>query len=253
MHPRAGCGTGQEVATTDPPSCAPTLAALKCALDVYEDDNPDLAPTYCPTWSRRPRTADRPTWPQPRSGGSPSGRPRPRPRWRSGCSPGPGRCSRATPTRSSSTTRPSSTWGSAGLDPSSAAPIWCTANGCAASAAAATHASSCAPRLRCSPRWVRRRSPNGPGSSCWPLGNGPASGPPGPKSSSRRRRRRSPGWSATGQQPGHRRAAVPQPLHRRLPPAEGVPEARRGLPHAARTHDGRQSLVSHGTRHRMTG
>ena len=48
MHPRAGCGTGQEVATTDPPSCAPTLAALKCALDVYEDDNPDLGSHVLP-------------------------------------------------------------------------------------------------------------------------------------------------------------------------------------------------------------
>ena len=41
------------------------------------------------------------------------------------------------------------------------------------------------------------------------------------------------------QQPGHRRAAVPEPLHRRLPPAEGVPEDRRDLPHPARPHDGR--------------
>ena len=43
------------------------------------------------------------------------------------------------------------------------------------------------------------------------------------------------------QQPRHRRAAVPQPLHRRLPPAQGVPEARRGIPHPARAHDGRRS------------
>ena len=34
--------------------------------------------------------------------------------------------------------------------PSSPAPTWCTANGCAASAVAATHARSCAPRMRCS-------------------------------------------------------------------------------------------------------
>ena len=41
------------------------------------------------------------------------------------------------------------------------------------------------------------------------------------------------------EQPGHRRAAVPQPLHRRLPPAQGVPEDRRDLPHPARARYGR--------------
>ena len=41
------------------------------------------------------------------------------------------------------------------------------------------------------------------------------------------------------EQPGHRRAAVPEPLHRRLPPAEGVPEDRRDLPHPARARHGR--------------
>ena len=51
----------------------------------------------------------RPGWPRPRSGGSPSGRPRPAPRWRSGCSPGPGRCSPATATPSPFTPRPSGT------------------------------------------------------------------------------------------------------------------------------------------------
>ena len=45
--------------------------------------------------------------------------------------------------------------------------------------------------------------------------------------------------SAGREQPRHRRAAVPQPLHRRLPPAQGVPEARRGIPHPARAHHGR--------------
>ena len=71
-------------------------------------------------------------------------------------------------------------------------------DGCAASSAAATRATSCAPRTRCSPRWAPGRSPNGPASSCWPPANGPASGPPRPTGSSRRRRRRSRGSSARG-------------------------------------------------------
>ena len=48
------------------------------------------------------------------------------------------------------------------------------------------------------------------------------------------------------EQPRHRRAAVPQPLHRRLPPAQGVPEARRGIPHPARAHHGRRSPRTRG-------
>ena len=116
--------------------------------------------------------------------------------------PGPRRCSPATPMRSGSTRRPSGTWGSAAPDPSWPAPTWCTANGCVASAAAAMHASSCAPRTTCSPRWAPRRSPNGPASSCWPPANAPARGPPRPPGSSRRRRRRSPGWSAKARATG---------------------------------------------------
>ena len=50
------------------------------------------------------------------------------------------------------------------------------------------------------------------------------------------------------QQPGHRRAAVPEPLHRRLPPAQGVQEDRRDLPHPARPRDGRWPPLNHGTR-----
>jgi acyl-CoA synthetase (AMP-forming)/AMP-acid ligase II len=39
-----------------------------------------------------------------------------------------------------------------------------------------------------------------------------------------------PAGQQRGQQPGHRRPAVPEPFHRRLPPAEGIPEDRRDLP-----------------------
>ena len=125
-------------------------AALQCALGVYEDDAPLSGTHVLPNLVEAAARCGETGWPRPRSGGSPSGRSRPAPRWRSGCSPGPGRCSPPTPTPSPYTRRPSSTWGSAGRRPSSPAPTWCTANGCAASAAAATRASSCAPRTRCS-------------------------------------------------------------------------------------------------------
>ena len=123
-------------------------------------------------------------------------------RWRSGCWPGPGRCSPATPAPSLSISRPSGTWGSAGPYRSWPAPTWSTGNGCAASAAAATPAGSCAPRMRCSPRWAPGPSPSGPASSCWPPGNAPASGPPRPKPSSPRKKPRSPSWSAKAKATG---------------------------------------------------
>ena len=55
-----------------------------------------------------------------------------------------------------------------------------TANGCAASAAAATRASSCAPPTTCWTRWAWRRSPSGPGASCRPPARPPASAPSRP-------------------------------------------------------------------------
>jgi DNA-binding CsgD family transcriptional regulator len=65
---------------------------------------PSWVPMCCPSWSRPPRATGRPGWLRPPSGGSPGGRSQPGRRWRSGCSPGPGRCSPATPTRSLFTT-----------------------------------------------------------------------------------------------------------------------------------------------------
>ena len=44
----------------------------------------------------------------------------------------------------------------------------------------ATRASSCAPPTTCSRRWAWRRSPSGPGASCWPPARPPASAPPSP-------------------------------------------------------------------------
>ena len=92
-------------------------AALQCVLGVLSDDAPFSPLLRCMTWWRPPHAAARPRWPRQRSGGSPSGRWRPTPRWRSGCSPGPGRCSPATPAPSRCTRRPSSTWSSAGSAP----------------------------------------------------------------------------------------------------------------------------------------
>ena len=130
--------------------------------------------------------------------------------------------------------------------PSWPAPTWCTGNGCAASAAAATRASSCGPRMRCSPRWAPRRSPNGPASSCWPPGTGPPADRPDRKRAHAAGGADRAAGQPGGQQPGHRRAAVPEPLHRRLPPAEGVPEDRRDIPHPARARHGRRRRLNHG-------
>ena len=44
----------------------------------------------------------------------------------------------------------------------------CTANGCGASTAASTPASSCESLTRCSRTWAPTRSPSAPAASCWP-------------------------------------------------------------------------------------
>ena len=52
--------------------------------------------------------------------------------------------------------------------PSSPAPICCSVSGCAASAARARPATTCAPPTGCWTRWAWRHLPNGPAASCWP-------------------------------------------------------------------------------------
>ena len=100
---------------------------------------------------------------------------------------------------------------------------------------------SCAPRTRASARWGPRRSPSAPAASCSPparpsrrltAGHARRPDPPG-----------DPGRAAgprRAHQPGDRRPAVHQPAHRRVPPAQGVPQARRqqpqGAPRGAREH-----------------
>jgi hypothetical protein len=55
-----------------------------------------------------------------------------------------------------------------------------TGSGCAGSAAAVSHASNSARLKTCSRRWVRQRSPNGPGRNCGLPGKPPAGAPPSP-------------------------------------------------------------------------
>ena len=96
-------------------------------------------------------------------------------------------------------------------------------------------ASSCAPRTRCSPTWVPRRSRTAPAASC---------SPPARPSSARRtgHARRAHGAGEPGRpagprravEPGDRRAAVHQPAHGPVPPAQGVREARHHLAQSAR-------------------
>ena len=66
-------------------------------------------------------------------------------------------------------------WAAPGCAPNWPAPTCSTGSGCAASAAAATRASSCAPPTTCWTRWAWRRSPSGPGASCGPPARPPAS------------------------------------------------------------------------------
>ena len=77
----------------------------------------------------------------------------------------------------SSTASRSSGWAAPASARSSPARTCSTASGCAASAAASTRASSCAPPTTCWTRWASRRSPSGPGASCWPPARRPASAP----------------------------------------------------------------------------
>ena len=113
---------------------------------------------------------------------------------------------------------------------SSPAPTCSTANGCAASAAGWTRASSCAPPTRCSARWAPRRSPSARARELLATGEtarkrpaetrDAAHRPGGPDRAARPRR---------PLQPGDRRPAVHQPAHRRVPPAQGLRQARHQL------------------------
>ena len=76
-------------------------------------------------------------------------------------------------------------------------------------------------------RWAPRRSPSARAASCWPPARRCASAAPTHAISSPPRRRRSPELAARRPlEPRDRRAAVHQPAHCRVPPAQGVHEAR---------------------------
>ena len=108
-------------------------------------------------------------------------------------------------------------------------PTSSTASGCAASAGAWTPASSCAPRSRCSRAWASRRSPVAPSASCWRPATCPQTQRRDPRGAHR------PGGSGRATRARRpvkrrdRRAAVHQPAHRRLPPTQGVHQARHHL------------------------
>ena len=92
---------------------------------------------------------------------------------------------------------------------------------------------SCGPRTSCSPTSGWRRSPSARGSSCRRPASTPASGPWIRSASSRRRSADLAPRGAGKHQPRDRRAAVHQPEHGRVPPPQGVPQARREVTHAA--------------------
>ena len=108
-----------------------------------------------------------------------------------------------------------------------------TANGFGVNADALMRASSFGSRTRCSPTSAWRRSPSARASSWRRPASTPADGPSRRATTSRRRRRRSRASPRKGHEPRDRRAALHQPEHRRVPPAQGLPEARRKVTHAA--------------------
>ena len=65
------------------------------------------------------------------------------------------------------------------------------------------------------------------------------------------KRPRSPGWPERAVEPGDRRPAVPQPAHRRVPPGQGLHQARYQLPpSAAATRCPTAATTGHTTGHR---
>ena len=103
----------------------------------------------------------------------------------------------------------------------------CTASGSGVRTGARTRASRCAPPTRASARWGLRRSPSVPAASCSPRRD---RAPDHPGDARRPDAAGDPGRAAGprgAHQPGDRRPAVHQPAHGRVPPPQGVPQARR--------------------------
>ena len=160
------------------------------------------APARSPTWSRRPSARASSRWRHRRWRGSTNGRGRPGLRSPSGCSPDPRPCwprrtrpGRPTRRRWSCCARPVP-------GRRSPAPTCSTASGCAASAAGARRATSCAPPTRCSRRCASTPSPSARGSSCVPPASTPDDGSRAIRRCSLRRKHGSPPWSAADRPTG---------------------------------------------------
>ena len=117
--------------------------------------------------------------------------------------------------------------------PKSHDPGCSTASGSGARTGRSTPASSSASRSTPSRRLARIASPGGRGPSCWPRAGASVDAIVRHRPSSRTEKHRSPRWPPRGDQRRDRRPSLRQPEHRRLPPAEGVPEARYHLPATA--------------------
>ena len=136
------------------------------------------------------------------------------------------------PTRS--TARRSSGSGAPGSASSSPAPTCSTASGCGARTGAWTRASSCAPPTTRSPASAPRRFAERARRELAATGEtvrrrtaGDARRPHAPGGADR------PAGRRRADEPGDRRPAVHQPAHRRVPPAQGLHQARHRLPQGA--------------------
>ena len=138
---------------------------------------------------------------------------------------------RSTARRSTASSRRAFGWTSRAL-------ICSTASGCDANADGSTHANSCGSPTSSSPTSGWRRSPSAHGSSCEATGEHARKRTVDTLDQLTPQEAQISRLAAQGQhEPRDRRAAVHQPEHRRVPPAQGVPEARREVAHAARAPD----------------
>ena len=144
--------------------------------------------------------------------------------------------------RSRSTARRSSGSGAAVAWSTSPAPSSSTANGCVARTGASTRASSCEPPTTAStgsaPRAFAERARRellATGETAPQAHRGDPRRPHAPGGADR------PDGERQADEPGDRRQAVHQPAHRRVPPAQGVHQARHQLAQGAARRAGRDS------------
>ena len=133
-------------------------------------------------------------------------------------------------------TRPSGSTGRRSSGSAAAAAPWpwralisSTESGCGGRTDGWTHASSSGPPTRCSPQWAAKGSPTAPGGTADRRNRTQTDRPHGhradrPGSTRREARPR------RALQPGNQHPTVHQPPHRRMAPAQGIPQARHQLP-----------------------